>query len=140
MLRSIRIVPMWAGLAVCLVAVLVVLAPRGAGAIRSTAAQSDGAAEAAIEQAAPSTQQLGFLADGRVTREELETALERAAVCLEEHGIQPVRPGHPQLEGRLTVMAYFPDTGSRDAGREVLRSCIQAHSALVESAWRNQSP
>lgn len=139
MLRSIRMVPVWAGLVVCLLTALVVVMPRGACAIRSTAAQRDGAAEAAVEQAVPSTQQLEFLADGRVTREELETALERAALGLEEHGIQPVRPGHPQLEGRLTVMAYFPDTGSRDAGREALRSCIQAHSALVESAWRNQS-
>ena len=88
---------------------------------------------------APSDDQNAMLADGLVTEEEVRAALTRAADCLELRGVQPVRVGHPQLEGNLELMVYVPDGGDFAKSSAAVRECSAQHSALVTSTYRSQT-
>jgi hypothetical protein len=86
----------------------------------------------------PSTEQSAALADGVVTEEEVRAALDRAADCLDAHGIQAVRVGDPQLEGNYQLARFIPDGQDPSVGSDVMAACAEEHSAYVTSKYQVQ--
>ncbi len=103
-----------------------------AGVVEASAATASAAKEP------PSSEQLAALSDGVVTEGEVRQALDRAADCLEEHGLHAVRAGHPQLEGNLVLMRFIPEGEDPAKGEADMRLCSEQHSAHVTSAYRAQ--
>jgi hypothetical protein len=86
----------------------------------------------------PSAEQSAALADGVVTEQEVRSALDRAADCLEAYGIRAVRVGDPQLEGNFQLARFIPDGQDPSVGSDVMAACAEEHSAYVTSKYQVQ--
>jgi hypothetical protein len=127
-----------AGALLVVAAVAAVASDQATGG-RARSTYPSGPEMAAALDAGVSAEQRGALADGVVTRQEYEAAIEATAVCLERTGapagVKVLRDAGAGPAG-TTRLTWTSTVGDAETGAsELMRGCFERHSSAVHLVW-----